>query len=99
MKDKDTIAGIPPIQYYRARVKVTIFQDVIVYGAGINEARDEAIKLVRWKYPQADGFQCLPQDVKEEGQVFKKVIFNNQEAQQSIGKLKEEFYPTPQNRE
>ena len=78
MKDKDLEKigmQLSPTRYFRARVKVTIFQDVIVCGAGINEARDEAIKLARWKYPQADGFQCLPEDVKEEGQVFKKSYF------------------------
>jgi hypothetical protein len=71
MKDKFAIGGTSPAQYYRARVKVTIFQDVIVYHSGISEARDEAIKLARWKYPRADGFQCLPEDIREEGQCFK----------------------------
>lgn len=60
----------PQLGYYRARVKVTIYQDCIVYCQGVNTARDNAIRIAKARYPQAEGFVCRPEDVKREGESF-----------------------------
>lgn len=58
------------VAYYHARVKVTIYQDVRVYCMDVNIARDNAIRIAKCKYPEAEGYVCLPEDVKLQGKHY-----------------------------